>query len=114
MNGVLEAAARCREAGIHPEVVKLPTLAPLDLDTVAASVEKTGRLVMVEECAEQACIAPRVIAGLTERGLRFSCAHRTLGKRFVTHGSVPELRAIAGLDADGIFSLIREVVHHEA
>ena len=114
VNDVLEAAARCREAGIHPEVVKLPTLAPLDLDTVAASVEKTGRLVMVEECAEQACIAPRVIAGLTERGLRFSCAHRTLGKRFVTHGSVPELRAIAGLDADGIFSLIREVAYHEA
>ena len=114
INEVLAAAEHCRADGIRPELVKLPTLAPLDLETVAASVQKTGRLVIVEECAEQACIAQRLIAGITERGLRFTCSHRTLGKRFVAHGSVSELRAMAGLDADGIYKLIMEVVHHEA
>lgn len=114
INDVLSAAARCREAGIQPEIIKLPALAPLNVDAVAASVEKTGRLVVIEECAEQACIAPRITSALCERNLRFSCAHRSLGKRFATHGSVAQLRARAGLDADGIFSLIREVAHHEA
>lgn len=114
VNDVLTAAARCRRSGIRSDVIKLPMLAPLDLDAVAASVEKTGKLVIVEECAEQACIAPRVCAALTERGLRFSCAHRSLGRRFMTHGSVAQLRALAGLDADGIFSLMQEVAHHEA
>ncbi len=114
INDVLTAAARCRQAGIRPEVIKLPMLAPLDIDTVAASVEKTGKLLIVEECAEQACIAPRICSALTERGVRFSCAHRSLGKRVATHGSVSELRALAGLDADRIFSLMQEVAHHEA
>lgn len=114
VNDVLTAAARCREDGWSPEILKLPTLTPLDIEAVAASVKKTGTLVMVEECAEQACIAPRVFSALSERGLQFSCAHRSLGRRFMTHGSVSQLRALAGIDADGIYRLIQEVIHHEA
>lgn len=46
---VLEAAERLAEEGISVEVVDLRTLKPLDMETVATSVKKTGRVVGVTE-----------------------------------------------------------------
>jgi pyruvate/2-oxoglutarate/acetoin dehydrogenase E1 component len=45
----LEAADRLADEGISVEVIDLRTLKPLDMDTVAASVRKTGRVVGVTE-----------------------------------------------------------------
>jgi pyruvate dehydrogenase E1 component beta subunit len=45
----LEAAAAAEEEGRSLEVVDLRSLSPIDFDTVQASVEKTGRLVVVHE-----------------------------------------------------------------
>jgi acetoin:2,6-dichlorophenolindophenol oxidoreductase subunit beta len=45
----LEAAATLAEEGIDVEVVDLRWLNPLDFDTVAASVARTGRLVVAHE-----------------------------------------------------------------
>ncbi len=44
---VAEAAAA--ETGVDAEIVDLRTLLPLDLDTIAASVAKTGRCVIIHE-----------------------------------------------------------------
>ncbi|MEX0404240.1 alpha-ketoacid dehydrogenase subunit beta [Aquibium sp. LZ166] len=44
---VAEAAAE--ESGVDAEVIDLRTLHPLDLDTIIASVKKTGRCVVVHE-----------------------------------------------------------------
>jgi 2-oxoisovalerate dehydrogenase E1 component len=45
----LEAAERLAEEGISVEVIDLRTLKPLDMETIAASVKKTGRVVGVTE-----------------------------------------------------------------
>jgi len=45
----LEAAEKVAEEGISVEVVDLRTLKPLDMETVAASVKKTGRVIGVTE-----------------------------------------------------------------
>jgi pyruvate/2-oxoglutarate/acetoin dehydrogenase E1 component len=45
----LEAAEKLADEGISVEVIDLRTLKPLDMDTVAASVKKTGRVVGVSE-----------------------------------------------------------------
>lgn len=45
----LEAAQELTREGIEAEVVDPRTLKPLDVDTLVASVKKTGRLVIVEE-----------------------------------------------------------------
>ncbi len=45
----LEAASRLETDGIHAEVIDLRTLSPLDSRTILESVEKTGRLIVVEE-----------------------------------------------------------------
>ena len=45
----LEATEDLAKQGIDAEVVDLRTLKPLDVDTLVQSVQKTGRLVIVEE-----------------------------------------------------------------
>jgi len=45
----LDAAEQLAEQGISAEVIDLRTLVPLDTRTILGSVEKTGRLVTVEE-----------------------------------------------------------------
>jgi pyruvate/2-oxoglutarate/acetoin dehydrogenase E1 component len=45
----LQAAEKLAEEGISVEVIDLRTLKPLDMDTIAASVKKTGRVVGVTE-----------------------------------------------------------------
>jgi pyruvate/2-oxoglutarate/acetoin dehydrogenase E1 component len=45
----LEAAPELAKRGIGAEVIDPRTLKPLDVETIAASVKKTGRLVIVEE-----------------------------------------------------------------
>lgn len=52
VGNALEAAAKLAEQGISVEVVDPRSLSPLDLDTIVASVRKTGRLVIAHEAVE--------------------------------------------------------------
>jgi len=68
----LTAAAALANEGIEAEVVDLRTLAPLDEATILASVGRTGRLVVVDECPLRCGIASEVAALVVARRLRFS------------------------------------------
>src|SRR5690606_16406223 len=46
---VYVAQAACEDKGIDAEVIDLRTLLPLDLETIVASVKKSGRCVIVHE-----------------------------------------------------------------
>ena len=46
---VLAAAKMLQARGISAEVLKLPSIKPLDVRTVAASMRKTGRLLVAED-----------------------------------------------------------------
>jgi 2-oxoisovalerate dehydrogenase E1 component beta subunit len=63
----LEAAAIAEEEGRSLEVVDLRSLSPLDLDTVCASVRKTGRCLVVHEAPGFAGVGAEVVSGVTER-----------------------------------------------
>ena len=63
----LEAATAAEEEGHSLEVVDLRSLSPLDLDTLAASVEKTGRLVVVHEASTFLGMGAEVAARISER-----------------------------------------------
>jgi len=63
----LEAATAAAEEGHSLEVVDLRSLSPLDVDTLAASVEKTGRLVIVHEASTFVGMGAEVAALISER-----------------------------------------------
>ena len=63
----LEAATAAAEEGHSLEVIDLRSLSPLDVDTLAASVEKTGRLVVVHEASTFLGLGAEVAARISER-----------------------------------------------
>ncbi|KQU65539.1 2-oxoisovalerate dehydrogenase [Phycicoccus sp. Root563] len=63
----LQAAEAAAAEGKNLEVIDLRTLSPLDLDTVAASVEKTGRTIVVHEASTFLGLGAEVAAALQQR-----------------------------------------------
>ncbi len=63
----LEAAATLAKEGVECEVIDLRTLSPLDIDTVIESVEKTGRLVCVDEANPRCNIATDISAQVAQQ-----------------------------------------------
>ncbi|OON72905.1 alpha-ketoacid dehydrogenase subunit beta [Streptomyces tsukubensis] len=62
-----EAAAAAAEEGTSVEVVDLRSMSPIDFDTVQASAEKTGRLVVVHEAPVFLGTGAEIAARITER-----------------------------------------------
>ncbi len=62
-----DAALAAADEGVSVEVIDLRSLSPLDLDTVAASVRKTGRLVVTHEAALSGGLGAEISASITER-----------------------------------------------
>jgi len=79
----LQAAAELEKEGIDCEVIDLRTLSPLDMETVIASAQSTGRAVVVEECCRAA-------------GFGGDIAHRISEACF--EGLLAPVRRVAGLD----------------
>jgi pyruvate dehydrogenase E1 component beta subunit len=63
----LDAATAAAEEGISIEVIDLRSLSPIDYDTVAASVRRTGRLVITHEAPLTAGLGAEIAATITER-----------------------------------------------
>jgi pyruvate dehydrogenase E1 component beta subunit len=65
----LEAADALAKEGISAEVIDVATLKPLDFDTIAESVSKTGRCVIVHEAPRTAGFGAEIAARLAEQSM---------------------------------------------
>ncbi|WP_028218141.1 alpha-ketoacid dehydrogenase subunit beta [Paraburkholderia oxyphila] len=65
----LAAADLLAQEGVSAEVIDVATLKPLDMETILASVAKTGRCVIVHEGSRTGGVGAEIAAGIAERGL---------------------------------------------
>ena len=63
----LDAAKELEGGGIRAEVIDLRTLVPLDFETIRASVEKTGRVVIIHEAPERTGYGAEIAAEIAGR-----------------------------------------------
>jgi len=63
----LEAANQAAGQGVDVEVIDLRTLWPLDIDTVIASVKKTGRVVVVHEAPKSCGFGAEIVSLVNEK-----------------------------------------------
>jgi pyruvate dehydrogenase E1 component beta subunit len=59
-----ESAERLMDEQIDVEVIDPRTLAPLDLETIGASIDRTGRLLVAQECPSAGSWGASVVAGI--------------------------------------------------
>ena len=67
----IEAAEDLFRSGIAAEVIDPRTLSPLDIETIAVSVKKTGRLVIVHEAVEQGGIGAEIATRVQQEAFYF-------------------------------------------
>jgi len=67
----VKAAQQLATDGVSAEVIDLRTLYPWDVDAVMASVERTGRLVVVHEDHQSGGFGAEIAATVAERGAYF-------------------------------------------
>jgi len=71
INECLQAATQLADKGISAELIDVACLKPLDLDSMEASLRKTGRCVIVHEAPRSGGLGAEIAASLYERALTF-------------------------------------------
>jgi len=62
----LKAAQQLEAEGVDVELIDLISLKPFDMETIARSIRKTRRVLIVEECMKTGGIGAELIALITE------------------------------------------------
>lgn len=78
----LAASTQASSQGVEAEVIDLRSVVPLDIDTIAESVTKTGHLLIVDEDYLSFGLSGEIISRLVERGVQM---------RSVLRHAVPDL-----------------------
>lgn len=110
INNILETAELLEQDGIRAEVIKLPSVKPIDMAPIIASVRKTGHLLVAEEAVCIGCAGKEIAANLRMQGIVIPIRLVNIGDRFVTHGSVKKLYELLGLDAKSLAKKAVEVL----
>lgn len=105
INEVLEAVEALEQQGISAEVIKLGMLGQNNYKLCLQSVEKTRKLVVVEEVCASGCVGSSLLALTASAGIYLDNSKlMNLGDGIVTHGTVKELRRDTGIDAQAIIA----------
>src|SRR5262249_845207 len=106
----IEACRLLEQEGLSVEVIDPRTVAPLDIDTIARSVAKTGRLLIVDEAFAPCGIAAEIAAQLADRGFdALDAPIRRLNGAHTPTTYSPSLEAAVVPNAECIAQAIREL-----
>jgi len=65
----MQAAQTLEKEGVSAEVIDVASIKPLDIDSILASVEKTGRCVIVHEAPRTCGVGAEIAAQIAEKAL---------------------------------------------
>lgn len=107
----LLAAQQLAKEGINAEVIDPRTVAPLDLETIMRSVDKTGRVVLVDQAPRHASVTAMIAADIAEH--RFNKLKAPIIQVTGTDTTIPysePLEALAVPDEARIAAAVRAVL----
>ena len=107
----LGAAEKLAEEGIQAEVIDPRTIAPLDTQTILESVEKTGRLVLVDQATRHASVASAIAGEVAEHG--FSSLKAPIVQVTALDATIPysePLEAWVMPDEDKVVAAVQQVL----
>ena len=110
----VEAADFLEKAdGLKIRVLDMHTIKPIDKEAILKAVGDTRRIITVEDHNVIGGLGSAVAEVVVESGK--GCAFRKLGiqDRFAPIGLHEDIMAVLGIDANGIISAVREVMHQD-
>ncbi|MFG6083034.1 pyruvate dehydrogenase complex E1 component subunit beta [Paracoccus litorisediminis] len=112
MSHALDAAEKLAAEGIEAEVIDLRTLRPLDYDSIIASVQKTNRLVTVEEGFPVASIGNHISAYVMENAFDYldapviNCTGKDVPMPYAAN-----LEKLALITSDEVVAAVKKVTY---
>ncbi len=105
------AADRLGEEGISVEIIDPRTILPLDEATVLRSVEKTGRLLILDESFGPCSVGAEIAAQVVSRGFdALDAPVRRLSSAFAPTPYSPPLESRVALSVEAVVKAVRELV----
>lgn len=108
---LLIAAKILSEQGINAEVIHVPTIKPLDTDTIISSCHHTGRVVTAEEAQITGGLGGAIAELLSEK-LPTPLMRLGMNDRFGESGEPAELFDFFGLTGEHIAKKVADFVHN--
>ena len=104
----LEAAEKLKTDGVDVAVLHVPTVKPLDEQTILAEARKSGRLVVTAENASIIGGLGEAVAGLLMRnGVTPTFRQIALPDAFLDAGALPTLHDRYGISTDAVSAQIK-------
>jgi pyruvate dehydrogenase E1 component beta subunit len=105
----------CNEHGIHAEVIDPRTLVPLDEACILTSVEKTGRLVLVDESRDRCSAASHIAAVVADKAFgALRAPIRRVTVPDVAMPYAPNLERLVMPSVDRIVTTVKDLPHRRA
>ncbi|MBE9486833.1 MAG: 1-deoxy-D-xylulose-5-phosphate synthase [Desulfuromonadales bacterium] len=106
----LEAAKLLSEQGIEVAVVDARFVKPLDCELILSQAAKVSLVVTAEENILQGGFGTAVLELLSDAGMSVPIRRIGIPDEFVEQGTQAELRAMLGIDADGLVATIHQAL----
>ena len=113
LENVMEAAAILAEQGIEATVLRLMTVAPLNMEYIVNHLSEHHHVVVVEEICADSGIRQELAWNLHRMAPGCRVDGIDLGRQFVTQGDIKTLYRHYGLDARSIADFTMEVLRRE-
>ncbi len=101
----MKVADKLKKDNIEAEVINARFMKPLDTKLIEKSLEKTNRLVTIEDNCIEGGLGETIKANLSK------CYKTTIfayPDKFIKHGSIPEIEKKYGLDVESIYKKIKK------
>ena len=110
LDTVLEAAELLSDSGVEATVLRLMTVSDFAVDEILDKMSRRAVVILAEEVCSGSGIREALAWEVHQRRPDCRFAGLDLGRDFVPHGSVKELRRHCGLDPQAIAEFTKEVL----
>ena len=110
LDSVLEAAELLSDSGVEATVLRLMTVSDFAVDEILDKMSRRAVVILAEEVCSGSGIREALAWEVHQRRPDCRFAGLDLGRDFVPHGSVKELRRHCGLDPQAIAEFTKEVL----
>lgn len=106
-----KAAEKLAEEGITSEIVNVRFVKPLDVEMLDSIAGRFSKIVTLEESTIVGGFGSAVLEYFSEKNYKNDILRIALTDNFVDHGTQEELHKILGIDPDGIYTKVKNLIN---
>src|SRR6056297_2919651 len=107
----LKAVNRLAKEGISCELIYMRSIKPIDFKNIGKSIEKTKKLLVIDESLEETSIKDKLISKILNNYKDIKTDYLTLPNKFIEHGQVEDILRRYNLSENGIYNKVKNLIN---